>query len=1255
MEIQIFQKFINKYALSKTLRFELIPQGATLENIEKSGILKQDELRANQYQLAKKIIDKYHKDFINKALDGLTLNGLDEYSTLYSILKKDDNQKKEFDEIQTKLRKQIADRFSKHPNKYVADKFKNIFTKDLIKTDLLNFVKDEDEMLIVKEFENFTTYFTGFHENRANMYSHEEKSTGIAYRLIHQNLPKFIDNLAIYEKIKETTLKEQFEKITTELEPIIQVNNLYEIFEMNYFNETLTQIGIDRYNTLIGGFTAEDGKLKIQGLNEHINLYNQQQKDKKNKIPKLKPLFKQILSDRNTVSFLPEEFKTDEELLESLEKIHQELNENLFQINPRNNSSLIKLLSQIKDYNLDKIYIKNDLGLTDLSQKIAGDWSFIQQAIYFDIDLNYSGKGNKNSDKYEEERRKQFKRNDSFSIAYINTCINQFKAENQINIADYYISQGNINFENNLFEAVFSAYKVIEDTIKTYDKNNNLAVDENAIEKIKNYLDALKAIQHIIKPLLGKGNEADKDETFYSELDYYWQLLDQITPYYNKVRNYLTRKPYSLEKIKLNFENSTLLDGWDVNKEEANTSILFVKDGLYYLGIMNKKHNKILRKIPNCNNNNFYQKINYKLLPGASKMLPKVFFSASNIAYYQPNDEILTIRNHGSHTKNGKPQEGFEKKDFNVSDCRKIIDFFKVSINKHPEWLNFGFKFSDTKNYESIDSFYKEVENQGYSITYTNISDEYINELVNEGKLYLFQIYNKDFSKNSKGTPNMHTLYWKMLFHQNNLENVVYKLNGQAEIFYRKKSIFDKNKIVHKAKHSIDNKNELNAKKTSLFEYDIIKDRRFTVDKFQFHVPITINFKASGVGNLNESVNEFIQNGHIEHIIGIDRGERHLLYLTVIDLKGNIKEQFSLNEIVNTYNGNTYKTNYHSLLDQKEGSRDEARRNWKNIETIKELKEGYLSQAIHKVTELIVKYNAIVVLEDLNSGFMRGRQKVEKQVYQKFEKMLIDKLNFYVDKSKTPNEITGALKGLQLSNRFESFQKMAKQSGFLFYVPAWNTSKMDPVTGFVNLFQIKYENIEKSKAFFELFNEVHFNEKAGYFEFNFDYNHFTNKAEGSRTIWMACTYGNRIKTFRDVQKNNQWNNEEINLTNEFIKLFERFNINYKQGEIKKSILMQDEKSFFEELIYLFKLMMQMRNSVSNSDIDYLVSPVASMNGQFYNSLNASSELPQNADANGAYNIARKGLWVIDQIKEADDLRKVKLSISNKEWLNYIQP
>ena len=178
----------------------------------------------------------------------------------------------------------------------------------------------------------------------------------------------------------------------------------------------------------------------------------------------------------------------------------------------------------------------------------------------------------------------------------------------------------------------------------------------------------------------------------------------------------------------------------------------------------------------------------------------------------------------------------------------------------------------------------------------------------------------------------MHTLYWKMLFDEENLKDVVYKLNGEAEVFFRKSSITVQSP-THPANSPIKNKNKDNQKKESEFKYDLIKDRRYTVDKFLFHVPITMNFKSVGVSNINQLVKRHIRSATDLHIIGIDRGERHLLYLTVIDSRGNIKEQFSLNEIVNEYNGNTYRTDYHELLDTREGERTEARRNCKGVKT----------------------------------------------------------------------------------------------------------------------------------------------------------------------------------------------------------------------------------------------------------------------------------------------------------------------------------
>lgn len=1245
--MKAFENFTGLYPLSKTLRFELKPIGRTLEYIEKNGLLDRDKHRANSYVKVKKIIDRYHKQFIEDSLsdsefelkyeDKGKKDSLEEYFYCYKLKNRDDRQKKDFDEIQKNLRKQIASQLKKH------ERFKRIDKKELIKEDLLEFVDDVNERNLIDEFKDFTTYFTGFHENRQNMYSDEAKSTAIAYRLIHENLPKFIDNISVFERVAATDIADCFAQIYSDFEEYLNVNNISEIFRLDYYTEILTQTQIDVYNLIIGG--RSEGDVKIKGLNEYINLYNQQQKDKSQRLPKLKPLFKQILSDRNAISWLPDSFENDNDLLENLEKCIQSYNET-----SADKKSIFarfkELLLAMSDYETDKIFVRNDLQLTDISQKMFGNYNVIAKSLLEDLKRSTPHKSKKETDEsFEERLRSIIKVRDSFAIGKIDSSLQQMDVEEcKKSVCDYFANLSVDDKGHDIFDRIEKAYSEVKDLLNSpYPLDKNLAQEDTDIDKIKNLLESIKDLQKFVKPLCGKGNESDKDERFYGEFTTLYEELDKITPLYNMVRNYLTRKPYSTEKIKLNFDNAQLLNGWDLNKESDNTCVILRKDGLYYLAIMNKKHNKVFAKNKLQSDVECFEKMEYKLLPGANKMLPKVFFSKSRIDEFGPSQRLLDNYQNETHKKGDK---------FNIEDCHELIDFFKMSIDKHEDWSKFSFSFSDNKTYEDLSGFYREVEHQGYKLSFVNVSVDYVNSLVDEGKIYLFQIYNKDFSPFSKGTPNMHTLYWKMLFDEENLKDVVYKLNGQAEVFFRKSSIrYDK--PTHPANLPIDNKNLSNDKKQSVFEYDLVKDKRYTVDKFQFHVPITINFKSDGNENINPLVNDYIKKSDDLHVIGIDRGERHLLYLTVIDMKGNIKKQFSLNEIVNEYKGNIYRTNYHDLLNKREKGRDEERKAWKTIETIKELKEGYLSQVIHKITELMVEYNAIIVLEDLNLGFMRGRQKVEKSVYQKFEKMLIDKLNYFADKKKGQNELGGVLKAYQLANKFESFQKMGKQSGFLFYTQAWNTSKIDPVTGFVNLFDTRYENVAKSKAFFEKFDSIRFNSDKNWFEFSFDYNDFTAKAEGTKTKWTICTYGKRIESYRNPDKNLQWDGKDINLTEEFKFFFEKYGIDIN-SELQSEIVKQDKKEFFEGLLHLLRLTLQLRNSKTGTDIDYMQSPVADENGAFYNSDECGESLPENADANGAYNIARKGLMIIDKIKKSEDLKKIDLKISNKEWLSFAQ-
>ena len=1229
-----------QYSLSKTLRFELKPIGKTLEHIEQKGLLTQDEQRAEEYELMKGIIDRYHKAFITMCLRNCKikvnntddeLDSLEEYSSLLSKSKRDADDEDKLEKIKENLRKQIVNAFKS------GNTYGDLFKKELIKNHLPDFVTDEEEKQVVEHFCNFTTYFTGFHDNRKNMYSDEAKSTAIAYRLIHENFPRFFDNLRSFAKISESEVANRFPEIESAFSLYLNVEHIADMFHVDYFPVVLTQEQIDVYNNIIGGKTEEDGT-KIQGINEYINLYNQHHPDVK--LPFLKPLYKMILSDKVALSWLPEEFENDEEMLTAINDFYKSVQPVIF---GDDENCIRHLLTNIAEYNTDHIYISNDLGLTGISQQLFDQYCIFEDAIKDELRRNVkqTPKEKRNPELLEERIKNLFKKEKSFSISYLDSLI---KDKGEDTIESYYAKLGAFDRDGkqtvNLLTQIEMAYIAAKEVLDG--KYDNINQSEEATKYIKDLLDAFKSLQHYIKPLLGSGEEAEKDNVFSSQLLNVWEALDVVTPLYNKVRNWLTRKPYSTKKIKLNFENAQLLGGWDMNKEADYASVLLRKNNQYYLAIMDKKHNHAFDIETLPSDGACFEKIDYKLLPGANKMLPKVFFSKSRINEFAPSTDIQIAYRQETHKKG---------KNFNLADCHRLIDFFKQSIAKHEDWSKFPFHFSDTSTYEDISGFYREVEQQGYTIGFRKISESYIYRLVDEGKLYLFQIWNKDFSDYSKGTPNMHTLYWKALFDKANLADVVYKLNGQAEVFYRKRSLQKENTTVHKALQPIKNKNTQNEKSTSTFDYDIVKDRRYTVDKFHFHVPITINFKSSGRPNINEPVLDIIRHHGIEHVIGIDRGERHLLYLSLIDLKGRIIKQMTLNEIKQQTGGN-YGTNYKELLAAREGDRAEARRNWKKIENIKDLKAGYLSQVVHVIAQMMVEYNAIVVLEDLNMGFMRGRQKIERSVYEQFEHMLIDKLNFYVDKKKEACAPGGLLHGLQLANKFESFNKLGKQSGCLFYVPAWNTSKIDPVTGFVNMLDARYESVESSRRFFSRFDVIRYNEEKNWFEFTFDYNNFHAKLDGTKTQWTLCTYGSRIKTFRNPAKLNQWDNEEVVLTDEFKKVFANAGINI-HGNLKEAICSLAKREHLEPLMHLMKLLLQLRNSKTNSEVDYMLSPVAE-NGVFYDSRSCNGNLPIDADANGAYNIARKGLWVLRQIQDSKPGDKLNLALSNKEWLRFVQ-
>ena len=473
--------------------------------------------------------------------------------------------------------------------------------------------------------------------------------------------------------------------------------------------------------------------------------------------------------------------------------------------------------------------------------------------------------------------------------------------------------------------------------------------------------------------------------------------------------------------------------------------------------------------------------------------------------------------------------------------------------------------------------------------------------------------------------------------------------------------------ISDEAKEWLNNKNVVCKEAT----HEIVKDRHFMQDTYLFHCPITMNFKAPEITGkkFNSHVMEVLKANPDVKIIGLDRGERHLIYLSLINQKGEIELQKTLNLVDQVRNDKTVKVNYQEKLVQKEGDRDKARKNWQTIGNIKELKEGYLSNVVHEIAKLMVENNAIVVMEDLNFGFKRGRFPVERQVYQKFENMLIEKLNYLVFKDKAVDEPGGVLNAYQLADKATNVSDVGKQCGWIFYIPASYTSKIDPKTGFANLLDMKnLTNVSKKREFFSKFEDIHFNSDSGAFAFTFDYKSFGGKGavEMARTEWTVYSNGIRIS-----YNSKNRSPDIIDVSEKLKKLFETKNIDYQtENNICDSIMeigadlkdgerpSKETADFWDKLLWYFKLILQMRNSKPNSEIDYLISPVKADDGTFFDSreqlaLGNKAKLPIDADANGAYHIALKGLYLLNNDFNLNDKGLIE-NISNTDWFRFVQ-
>lgn len=1204
-----YSKFTNLYSLTKTLKFELKPTEETKITLDKYNIIKKDENIDYLYHYQMKpMLDYLHKVFIKESLSHLVLDNIS-LQTFFDLYKEKRNSKLKSDKIldekikkiTQELRNQIVKNFDTTADNWREDyKSKGIILKGkgykiLTESTILKVLRDihfEDDRKLqaIQDFDKFFTYFSGFNKNRENYYTNKGNSTEIAFRIINQNLVRFIENIISFQEIKKEILK---------------ISEYQKYFELENYSKFIVQDDIDEYNSVIGGRNPEEeGDQKIQGINEKVNLYIQANsiKNKKIRLPKLKELYKQIASEKIKWIVFEVEFGSEWRCLRDLIQYQDKF------INPENGDTKLQdrlnnFFNNWKEYDLENIYF-NKASLNTISSKWFINWSILSEKIFkFD------------------NKKKVFTEKD-ISLAEIKNALdnldqNSFKNLFKDSYKEYQkptLWESFLAIWQSELDRIFQNIEKNKDDL--FEVHGKFSEDFNKTkhgELIKRICDTYLSLDRMLRYHKIKGEESGNTD-FYEIFDKYLEETVLIK-YYNAFRNYMSQKDYNQDKIKLNFENDTLLAGWDENKEPDNTSIIIKNDQEYELIILKKEFRHIfsIKKNPKLYIKDGFgiQKMRYKLLPGPNKMLPKVAFSAKNIKFFDPSEEVLKVYKQGT----------FKKENLVIEDLHTMIEFWKKVLLTHTEWKNSNWKFQDTKNYASIDKFYKEVTEQGYKIEFLDINKSQLERLESEEKIFRFKIQNKDFTNKDKtNKKNLSTIYFENLFSQENLNNISIKLNGEAEVFYRKGQ-----------------KSNLKLKKDKQGK-EVLDAKRYSEDKYFFHFPITINFKNQNIIKFKDFVTEnILKNKNNITYLGIDRGEKHLAYYCLIDNKGKILKQGSFNII----NG----VDYASKLDKRAKEMMDGRQNWQTIGNIKNFKEGYLSQVIHEIYQIVVSNNALIVLEDLNTEFKAKRTaKVEKSVYKKFEVALAKKLNHLVIKDKAPTEVGGVLNAYQLTpaipaNDIGKFER-SREWGIMQYVQAAYTSTTDPITSWrKNIYLKKGTNETMRDQILKLRNIEWDLEKQCYV---ITYNPIdfvtSNKVKVEDKEYQIYTCVDRLTNQKDNKHHwhtvEYFNNTDNSITNNLTRLFED-NYIVAKDRIIDQITEQDSLSngFYSSLIYYLNLVLQIRNSKTGSEIDFIQSPVYSdkIQGLFdsrkYQEYKEKFdlELPENGDANGAYHIALRGL------------------------------
>jgi len=747
-----------------------------------------------------------------------------------------------------------------------------------------------------------------------------------------------------------------------------------------------------------------------------------------------------------------------------------------------------------------------------------------------------------------------------------------------------------------------------------------------------------------------------------------FQEGNKINELFDIVRNYITKKQGESEKIKLNFEIKNLLGGWGYKTDEHPNSTdykcrIYRKDAQIYLGIVGGKKSHLV--------NSSYELMDYYQLDGKGifnvyrgtfknkykddraalynsvllDRVEKIIDDKLWVMFEDARSHLDIIKNNKSNglydfhiSRNdiasrfieltGLDYDKYKKKDKKdiiltiLKDKYNLFDFESESEYLFERVKELFGKTPKRKDFLGVDKMVYQLVSLApyfYKIGFVPASN-------NEDIKALFRIYNKDFSVHKKegSLKNLHTLYFEELFSKLNQEKPIFKLSGGAEVFFREK--------IDDFKIEVWDRKNLKNPKTNVLPN---RKRRFTENQILFHVPIVLNNISKG-DDINTLVHRHIQEDSRTKILGIDRGEKELAYYCLLDADGKIfKGPSSLNVVgTNIVNGQKKSINYRDKLDIREKERMMARRSWTVIESIKDIKTGYISNIVQDIAQLMVDSNAFICLEELNHGFKKDRSiRIEKGVYQRLENALVDKLGHLV-LEKTSE---GVRKALQLTPENKALKYWGNQMGAIFYTDAKFTSKTCPNCGFRRrgVESMKTSKIIKDKIDNKQI-QIFFEKEKDRFRIEYYW-----KVEA---LDFSCEnlYGKGQKEviYSDVERT-FWNNNDLK------RIFAK-HLNLGEGIDLFSVIDTSESFNYTDFGKVFNSLIWLRHTV---DVDGEIKDRISCPKCHFSTLSTKTLKIKDGDANGAYNIARRGLMIYKKVRnmKGKKIKSKDLKITLREW------